>query len=185
MNLEKRNHIKKHMRKLNLNGSITTDPFDILSKQQRGSFCQELCTSRNKNEDNSQMIECSLKDVNIPKLSEEQKVSCEGKITSEERALLLKSFLNNKLPGNDGIPIELYRKFWSLIIKPFIQCTNQYFEKGEMSCSQNQALITLPEKKRKRSLLSGKHYACVKLAIATRIKYVLPNKNHHNKTGFY
>ena len=30
LNLEKRNHIKKHMRKLNINGSITTDPFNLI-----------------------------------------------------------------------------------------------------------------------------------------------------------
>ena len=73
------------MRKLNVNGSITTDPLNILSEQQR--FYQELYTSRNKNEDNSQMIESFLKDLNVPKLSEEQKVSCEGKITAEEIVL--------------------------------------------------------------------------------------------------
>ena len=33
LNLEKRNHIKKHMRKININGSITTDPFNILNEQ--------------------------------------------------------------------------------------------------------------------------------------------------------
>ena len=51
LNLDKRNHIKKHMRKLNVNGSVTTDPFNILSEQRR--FYQELYTSRNKNKDNS------------------------------------------------------------------------------------------------------------------------------------
>ena len=81
------------------------------------------------------MIESSLKDLNIPKLLEELKVSCEGKITSEECALLLKSFPNNK-SGNDGIPIELYRKFWSFISETFLECTNECFKKGEMSCSQ-------------------------------------------------
>ena len=30
LNLEKRNHIKKHIRKLRLSGVITTDPFEIL-----------------------------------------------------------------------------------------------------------------------------------------------------------
>ena len=29
LNLEKRNHVKKHMRKLKISGSITTDPFDV------------------------------------------------------------------------------------------------------------------------------------------------------------
>ena len=32
LNLEKRNYVKKHMRKLNINESITTDPFIILSE---------------------------------------------------------------------------------------------------------------------------------------------------------
>ena len=33
LNLEKRNHVKKHMSKLNINGSFTTDPFKISSEQ--------------------------------------------------------------------------------------------------------------------------------------------------------
>lgn len=102
LNLEKRNHIKKHMTKLNINGSVTTDPFNILSEQRR--FYQELYTSRNENKDNSQTIETFLKYLNIPKLSEEQKISCEGKITSEECALLLDSFQTTKLLGMMEFP---------------------------------------------------------------------------------
>ena len=165
MNLEKRNHIK---------WSITTDPFDILNEQR--SFYQELYTSRNKN---NEAIESFLKDLLIPKLSEEQKLSCEGKITSEECALILECFQNNKTPGKDGIPIEFYKKFWPLISEPFIQCINECFEKGEMSCSQKQAVITLIEKKGKgRSFLDNwRPISLVNVdakimakAIATRIK---------------
>jgi len=76
------------MRKLNINGSITMDPFNILNEEQ--SFYQELYTSRNQN---NEAIESSLKDLLIPKLSEEQNMSCEGKITSEECSLLLECFL--------------------------------------------------------------------------------------------
>jgi len=76
LHLEKRNHIKKHVRKLKISGSITTDPFDILSEQQR--FYQELHTSINKNVHATAKIENFLRDLNIPKLSEEQKLSCEG-----------------------------------------------------------------------------------------------------------
>ena len=64
LNVEKRNHIKKHMWKLNINGTITTDPFNILNEQRR--FYQELYTGRNKNDEA----------ISIPKLSEEQKMSC-------------------------------------------------------------------------------------------------------------
>ena len=175
------------MRKLNINGSTTTDPFNILNERH---FYQELYTSRNKN---NEAIESFLKDLLIPKLTEEQKMSCEGKITSEECALLLECFQNNKTPGNDGIPIEFYKKFWPLISEPFILCTNECFEKGEMSCSQKQAVITLIEKKGKdRSFLDNwRPISLVNVdakimskAIASRIKNVLPNIIHHNQTGF-
>ena len=35
VNLEKRNHIKKHIRKLLISGSITTDPFKVTDEQKR------------------------------------------------------------------------------------------------------------------------------------------------------
>jgi len=35
LNLEKRNHVKKHKRKLTVNNSLTTDPCTILSEQKR------------------------------------------------------------------------------------------------------------------------------------------------------
>ena len=54
-------------------------------------------------------------------------MSCEGKITSEECALLLVCFQNNKTPGDDEIPIEFYNN-WPLISESFIQCTNEWFD---------------------------------------------------------
>ena len=164
-NLEKRNHIKKHMRKLKINGSVTTDPFNILSEQRRFIY-QQLFMSRNKN---NEAIESFLKDILIPKFSEEQKMSCEGKTTSEENALLLECFQNNKTPRSDGIPIEFYKKFWPLISEPFIQCTNECFEKGDNW--QPISLVNVDAK-------------IMSKAIATRIKNVLPNIIRHNQTGF-
>ena len=82
LNLEKRNHIKKHMRKLKISGVITTDPFSILAEQKR--FYQELYKSRNSNNtDGAQTIESFLHSLNIPVLTEEQKLSCEGAISLE------------------------------------------------------------------------------------------------------
>ena len=78
------------MRKLKINGSIITDPFNILSEQQ--CFYQGLYTSINKNVDATAKIESFLGDLNIPELSEEQKLLCEGEITSGECALVLESF---------------------------------------------------------------------------------------------
>ena len=132
LNLEKRNHVKKHVRKLKTSGSIITDPFNILSEQKR--FYQELYKSQIKKADNTQATNF-LNNLNIPSLKDQQMLSCEGKITSKECANALETFQLNKAPGNDGIPIEFYKKFWSLISEPFIRCANECFEKGEMSSS--------------------------------------------------
>ena len=60
---------------------------------------------------NSETISLFLDNFNIPKLSETDKNSCEGKISVSECHKLLNSFQNNKMPGNDGIPIEFYKTF--------------------------------------------------------------------------
>ena len=134
------------MRKLNISGSIVTDPFNLLSEEKR--FYQKLySTSKDNNADNLQATELFLSNLNIPRLTEQQMLSCEGKISLEECAKVLESFQKNKAAGNDGIPVELYKKFWPLISEPFINCVNECFEKGEMSSSQKQAVITLIERK--------------------------------------
>ena len=64
------------MQKLKINGSITTDPFKILSEEKR--FYQELYTSKNLG--NEQATEIFLNSLNIPRFTDEQKLSCEGSI---------------------------------------------------------------------------------------------------------
>ena len=49
--------------------------------------------------------------LDIPKLTEEEKHMCEGKILHKECEHMLEMFQNNKVPGNDGIPVE----FWTLL----------------------------------------------------------------------
>ena len=69
-------------------------------------------------------------------------LSCEGKITAEECAKVLQSFQLNKAPGNDGIPVEFYIKFWPIISELFINCANECFRQkrrnvvlAESSCN--------------------------------------------------
>ena len=190
LNLEKRNHVEKHMRKLHINNSFTTDPTVILAEQKR--FYQDLYTSGNKCLNND-AIETFLMNLNIPKLTDEQKDLCEGKIYRKECKRVLDSFQDNKTPGSDGIPIEFYKRFWHLIEEPFISCVNECFEKGELACSQKQAVITLIEKKGKDRLflenwrpisLLNVDVKIMSKVIATKIKNVLPTIVHHNQTGF-
>ena len=85
----------------------------------------------------------------IPKLPEEERLSCEGRVTIEECVKALNTFENGKTPGNDGIPIEFYKTFWSCVGELRIDVFNYSFDSGEMSNSQKQAIITLIDKKDK------------------------------------
>ena len=122
------------MRKLCINGKISTDPHCILKEQER--FYRELYKSRINRVliIIGEKISSFSNDLNMPQLSEEQKNSCERLISLEECSKLLDSFQSNKSQGNDGIPAEFYRKFWPLVREGFIRCANECFEKGEMSC---------------------------------------------------
>ena len=77
LNLEKRNHVKKHIRKLYVNDEIKTNPLCILNEVEQ--FYCDLYKSKNNRPDIENEIDSFLNNLNIPKLSEEQKISCEGK----------------------------------------------------------------------------------------------------------
>ena len=51
-------------------------------------------------------LEHFLGQASIPKLSEEERLSYEGRITIEECVKALDTLENGKTPGNDGIPAE-------------------------------------------------------------------------------
>ena len=71
LNLEKRNHVKNHMRKLKISGTIKTDPFIILSEQKL--FYQDLYTSKNIKVESTQAAKSFLSNLDIPRLTEEQR----------------------------------------------------------------------------------------------------------------
>ena len=144
LNLEKRNHVKKHIKKLVISGAITTDPYQILSEQKNWYYNLYKTTAVDTNS-----IKPFLNNLSVPQLSEEQKLSCEGQITKEECKRILETF-QNKSPGNDGIPIEFYKNCWDL------NCINKSFIKEQMSNSQKQAVNTLIEKQGKdRTLMEN------------------------------
>ena len=74
--------------------------------------------NKSKNLGNEQATYIVLNSLNIPRLTDEQKLSCEDSITEEECVKALQSFQVNKAPGDDGLPIEFYSKFWEIIGEP-------------------------------------------------------------------
>ena len=187
--IEKSNYVKKHIRKLEIDGKgEVTDPGEIL--QYEKIFYQELYTECIENE-TVNSSDLFIQDMN--KLTDDQRVSCEGNIDKHECLKVLKTFKSNKSPGNDGLTMEFYAKFWNVICDRLIDSYNESFDKGMLSVSQRQAIITLLQKKDKDKLLLKNwrpisllnlDYKILTKVFAIRMKKVLPFVIHHNQTGF-
>ena len=76
-----------------------------------------------------------------------KKVFCEGKLTLNECWNALSSVKNGKSPGNDGFTKEFYITFFGELGPLLLKTFNYSFEKGQLSASQKQAVITLIQKK--------------------------------------
>ena len=130
---------------------------------------------------------------NIHKLSEESRSFCEGKMTNAECYNALKELKLNKSPGNDGFTAEFYCTFWPALGGMLVGALNEAFDRGELSSSQKQGVITLIEKEGKDNLqiknyrpitLLNVDYKILSKVLAKRIKEVLGEIIHFDQVGY-
>ena len=130
---------------------------------------------------------------NIPQLSNEERVFCDGEILEEECHECLLTCKNNKSPGNDGLTKEFYETSWKILCKSLLHCYRYSLEVGELSSSQRQAIITLLEKKGKdRSYLVNWRpisllnfdYKLLTKVLANRVKKVIPSIISSSQTAY-
>ena len=126
---EKSNHTRKH-RKLCLSGVISTNYEKIIDSS--SNYYKSL-HSRKINTVQHDKLEHFLGQASILKLSEDERLSCEGRITIEECVKALDTFENGKTPGNDGIPTEFYKTFWNFVG----ELMTDAFNSGEMNERSN------------------------------------------------
>eukprot|EP00745_Piridium_sociabile_P004275 TRINITY_DN12531_c0_g1_i2.p1 TRINITY_DN12531_c0_g1~~TRINITY_DN12531_c0_g1_i2.p1 ORF type:complete len:233 (-),score=32.72 TRINITY_DN12531_c0_g1_i2:446-1144(-) len=143
--LEKRNFVEKAMFYLETEeGNILTEQESI--KKEVKSYYETLYDSR----------EGDIADVDLstvvhgPSLSAEDSNSIEGPITKTEALMALKKMQNNKSPGSDGFTAEFYKFFWSDLGSFLVRCINESFDKGQMSITQRQGIITCIPKEGKK-----------------------------------
>lgn len=186
LNLEKRNANNRCIHKLNINGSICTNPPDILNGLV--NYFEKLYSPIA-----SDRIVEFLDQIEIPKLSEVDKNICEGKLTAAECFKVLNSMANDKSPGLDGLSPAFYKCFWFEIKDILINCLNYAFDKRYLGDSLNFSLIVLlpkpnkdhlqPENYRPISLL-GTDYKIASKSINERIKKVINSLIHFDQNGF-
>ena len=64
-------------------------------------------------------------------LSGEDQLKCEGDITLAECSVALSQTTTGKSPGNDGFPVEFYRRFWGLLGRDLVDTLNYSFHNGD------------------------------------------------------
>ena len=104
LNLEKRNHRKKHITSLTKDdGSVLCDPKGILDEEER--FYRGIYLSKNTNPESND-FKHFFESPHLKKLDNEEAESCEGLLMIKECSEALDKFQNNKTPGSDGFTIE-------------------------------------------------------------------------------
>ena len=134
--------------------------------------------------------ECEIEQLvtEIPKLSEEESRSLEGKITIEEAGTALKNVKHEKSLGT-----EFFKCFWKQLGPFVVRSLNKAFEDGELSTTQKEGIITRIPKGDKPTdnikkwipiSLLNVIYKIGSSCIANRIKRVLPSLIDDDQTGF-
>ena len=189
LNLEKKRAIEGQIRKVVANDREISDP--KLIEYEIKSFYKTLFRNNiTKSElDNNHFLE----EVDLPVLSLDEKLLCEGELTEKELYNSMKSMSNNKSPGNDGLSKGFYEVFWENVKEFYISSIQSAKDKNEFSISQRQAIIKLIEKKdrdkrfiknwRPISLLNV-DYKIASKALAERLKKVLPTLISNEQTAY-
>ena len=134
--LEKKRSEGKILKQLNVNGNIINKQSQILFEQK--SFYENLYKKR-------EQLPCfyNFFNNNIPKLTQENKILCEGLLTECECTNALKQMQNNKSPGSDGLTTEFYKIFWTDVKHYLIDSLNYSYRQSDMTDLQKQSIITL------------------------------------------
>lgn len=184
--LEKNNAKKKRMITIHTrDGSLTDNQKTILDEQFR--FYHALYHS-------DPNVCFSIKPApNDPKISNQERDFLEQPLTIEEITASIKEMSNDKSPGCDGLPIEIYKVLWKYIAPIYFEAIQAAIKEGLLMLSARKGLITLiPKKERDLTWLDNWRpltmlncdYKIFAKALANRLKKVLPDLISPEQTGF-
>ena len=188
-NLENNNFISKSMSKLaTKNGQIVDNQEEIMETVK--SFYKSLYSYKEACDVNLNDI---INTTEVRILKEQEKILLEGNLTEKECLESLKCMKHNKSPGLSGFTVEFFKFFWADIGQFLVRSLNCGLQKGELSISQKQGIITcIPKANRDKTLLNNWRpisllnvsYKIASSAIANRLKKILDLIISEDQTGF-
>ncbi len=141
LNLEKSNKINSTMRCIVTDDGTESYDDNVILKGIK-NFYTSLYSAKDVNL-NSPQSDMFLHNEHIPKLSLDDQRSCEGDLSNMECYKMLCKMSTGKSPGNDGLTVMFYKTFWNIFGNLVVNSLNYAYNKGELSNSQKQGVITL------------------------------------------
>ncbi len=195
LKLEQKNGDLKNIKRLKVsNGSLITDPLEILNEQKL--FYEELYSDKSATSTKDIQISSKnfINDTIINEtLNEIDRKMCDSPLSYEEIAKAVKELPNNKSPGSDGFSIEFYKFFWK-DVKCLVTDSILYgLDKGILSIDQRRGVLALIPKKGKdvtllknwRPLtLLNTHYKILAKILAIRLQKVLYKLISPDQSGY-
>ncbi len=183
--LEKKNGQSRLIHSLySLDGTEIVEPKEI--RKRAVIFYSELYRSENREADEL----ANSFYVGLPKVSDESNSLLEKPLSASELHVALRSMDCGKAPGIDGLPIEFYKTFWSVLGGDLLSVLNDSPAGGLLPLSCRRAVITLLPKK--GDLKEIKNWRPVSLlcsdlklfskALAIRLREVVGQVIHRDQT---
>ena len=191
LNLEKARNKKKVISRLRLeSGQVVTDQKEILQEQVK--YYKQLYNQKTQIVDVAKATDDFITNENFNTLTFEDATLCEGMITHAESTNTLKQMKNSTAPGCDGLTTEFLKFFWIKIGYLVTASFNDSFNKGELSYTQRQGIITLLHKGNNREelknwrpiTLTNTDYKILAKVLAVRLGEVIQKLVSGDQVGY-
>lgn len=196
LNLEKKHFGSKSIAELfNNEGILLTRPEDILAFE-RSFFASQYGQDNDETpseDENETLQEFDFLAPSERSISDLDRGVLNEGISLEEMEAAVKGMKNGKCPGCDGLPVELYKRFWGLLGKHLLASFQHAFSSGSLSPDQRRGIISLiPKKGRDKRYIRNWRpismlnvdYKILAKSLATRLSNIVPQLVHPNQTGF-
>ena len=134
-----------------------------------------------------------FREIGTPVLSEEDRNAMESPITLLELQQAVKGLSNQKSPGPDGLPAEIYKQFGEVLLPELLKTLNWAIEGGRLPTSMLEAIIIVLQKEGKDQLDTSSYRPISLLCsdvkilakvLATRINKFIQKLIHPDQSGF-
>ena len=133
---------------------------------------------------------CSSFFTGLPQVDAGANAKLEAPVSISELYTALTSLQSGRAPGIDGLPVDFYKSFWSVLGEDLLEVVTSSLERGRLPLSCRRAVITLLPKKgdlqelknwRPVSLLCT-DYKILSKVLASRLREVMASVIHTDQT---